>query len=100
MKLEEIKKEVEKVLEEKNHEDSAFKSGVILLSALVVGAKPKVVANFTGYDYEFVKKRARRLRKNGIWKDGKTFCEWDDEKTGGIAFCCDVLCAEGLVKRS
>ena len=44
---------------------------------------------------------AENLRKNRIWWFGKLrHSGWGDKETGEIAFCMDVLCGAGLMKRA
>jgi hypothetical protein len=81
-------------------EDSSFKTAVLLLSALQVGANINRLVKFTGYPKNFVRERAQRCRQNGIFQGGKVACEWFDKDNGGIGLRCDVLVAEGVLERS
>jgi len=97
--LDDLKKEVKRLDPKTSDENEpAFKTALILLSALVVGANQKNIAKFTKIPQKFIAERAKRLRANGIWRGSKTNCDWF-EKSGGIAFWCDVLVAEGLIRR-
>lgn len=74
-------------------------TGVMLLAALEVGPDEQKVAEFTGIPLDYIRPRAERLRANGVWKNGKTHCEWF-AKDGGVAFVMDVCVAEGLMGRT
>ena len=100
MNVEEIRKEVKRMDQNLNEEDTSFKAAVVLFSALEVGPSAPKVAEFTGYPLTLCQEFSARLRESGVWKDGKTHCEWFDEKYGEIAFWMDVCVAQGLVERS
>lgn len=75
---------------------------VILMAALVVGANADTVAKATGLNRDkVVRPIAKRLRDNGVWRNGVTYCQWLDgpPEEGATAFLCDVLVAEGRVRR-
>jgi len=74
----------------------------ILLAALVVGANADTVAKALGLNRDnVVRPIAKRLRDNGVWKNGVTYCGWfdDDEKVGAASFLCDTLVAMGRANR-
>lgn len=96
--LQDFEKEVQQLDPSQKPEEPSFKTAVLLLSALQVGANAERLSKFTGYPRTFVSERVRRCRENGIFKGGKVACEWFDEN-GGIALWCDVLVAEGLLAR-
>jgi hypothetical protein len=80
--------------------DHTFKTYMIMLSALVVGANAQKVSKFTEYPMSFVKPIAKNLKKNKIWYKGKTTATWfSDKKYGGTEFIVDSLVANGLVKK-
>jgi hypothetical protein len=95
-----FEKEVKRLDPQVNKEDDAFKTGVLLLASLQEGANIQRLAKFTGYDKGFIRERAARARKNGIFVGGEVRCDWFDEKAGGVAFWVDVLVAQGLLARS
>jgi len=94
-----IEKEVVKLDPKVKRSSESFFVACILLSALQVGANSKKVAKFLEVKENRVKTYAKNLKESGIWKNGKTHCDWFDEKDGGIAFWCDVLVGEGKLKR-
>lgn len=98
LELQKIQKEVARLDPSIKENSATFKTAVMLLSALQVGANEEKVMAFTGFSKSFVTSRARRLRKSGIWDGDKTACEWFGED-GGIAFWADVCVAEGLLQR-
>lgn len=99
-----IKKEVHKLDSKIKEEDLAFKSAVILLSSLQVGPSADKVARYTRYSRDFVRKRARRLKKSEVWirrgHKSDIVCNWFEKKHGSIAFWLDVLVAEGMVAKT
>ena len=99
MKLEEIKGEVKRLDPKLKVTDEAFFVATVLLAALQVGAERKKVAEFLGVTEKRIAKYAKNLEKSGVWKDGKTSCEWFDKECSGVAFWLDVAVAEGLVER-
>lgn len=80
-------------------EDSAFSSAMILLAAAEVGPNADDIASLTNLSSEAVKERFARLEQNGVFKDGKIYCDWFDEETGTTAFWLDVCIAEGTINR-
>ncbi len=99
-KLVDFENEVVRLDPKIDRDDPCFKTGVILLVAIQVGANADRIAKFCGYSRDFVRLRARRARKNGIWQYDAVNCdEWFEKKFGGVAFWMDVLVAEGQMKR-
>ncbi len=94
-----IKKELHSLDPKLPETDDAYKVGLILLSALQVGAKQKAVADFTGLPISFVQPVAARLRKNKVWVNGITRGDWFS-KDGGIAFWLDVGIGQGYFERA
>ena len=98
MNLQEIQHEVRRMDPKVSGE--SFKAAVVLLAALVVGPSAPQVSAFTGYPIGLCREFSARLRESGVWKDGKTHCEWFDDKCGGTAFWLDVAVAQGFVERA
>lgn len=99
--LAKVKKEVLKIYGQKEDDGSeAFMAGVCLLSSARFGPKPDEIAKFTGYPRGTVRKFAKNLRASGVWKDGKVHVDWFSKDGGGVAFLCDALVAQGLLKRA
>jgi len=94
-----FEKEVQRLDPEIKLDDPCFKTGVMLLASIQVGANADRLAKFCRYSRDFVRPRARRARKNGIWQYDAVSCDWFDEKSGGVAFWMDVMVAEGIMKR-
>lgn len=75
-----------------------FRTALILVAGLQVGADDERIAAYTGLGVEEVTERGERLRANGIWRDGITHCAWFDEEDGGlIPFWLDCLVADGEI---
>lgn len=99
-KLADFEKEVVRLDPKLDRDDPCFKTGVMLLASLLVGANADRVAKFCRYSRDFVRPRARRARKNGIWRyDAVDSDEWFEKNLGGVAFWMDVMVAEGEMKR-
>ena len=80
MELREIKKTVKSLDKNVNGNSNVFKVAVIVLSCAFMKQTNQVLTNFTGYDFELVKKTLRNLRKNKVIKNGKVHCKWDKEE--------------------
>lgn len=83
-----------------DHDDEGFRVAVVLLVSADVGPDVPAIAEVTGYHLEWLTLIASRLTAAGIWADGKVCVEWFDEDSGGIAFWCDVACAQGFMERA
>lgn len=79
--------------------EDTFKAAVVMLAALEVGPNADRIAKLVGYPRTLVRIFGRRLRECGVWDGGVTKADWGDEKTGTIAFWCDVGVAVGWLKR-
>lgn len=97
--LDYLKKEIYRLDPKTGEDEFGFKTALILLSSLVIGCNQKKISKFTKIPLFYIKPRAERLRSNGIWTGSKVCADWFTKGTGGVAFWCDVLTAEGLVKR-
>lgn len=98
--LDEIKAALHELDPKLKETDEAWEVGLFLLAGLQVGTSAERVATFTGLPSERVHGWARRARAQRIWRGGKTACEWFDEKSGGVAFWCDVSVVMGFLARS
>ena len=98
--LQQIKNEIKRLDPEIKPEDPIYNAQVIMLSALVVGANADKVAKFTKLPRWEVRLFAKKLTKNKIWKNGKTYADWTDPKDGGVAFLLDSMVVVGLLKRA
>ncbi len=94
-----IRKEVARLDPKLDVESDGYKAAVVLLSSLQVGPNIKRTAKFAQYPRAKVARFSRNLRKSGVWRGGKLYVEWFEEKNGGIAFWMDVCVAEGLMAR-
>ena len=79
--------------------EPGFDAGLVLLGSAVVGPNVKRISSWAGIPRDIVALYGKRLRDNGIWVGSKIHAEWFDEKTGGIAFFCDVNVALGHMER-
>ena len=77
-----------------------FQATLTLLASTRVGPNIKKIVTVTGVPTRMVSAFAANLRKNGVWKNGKIYANWADEKDGGIEFILDCLVARGLMDRA
>ena len=77
-------------------------AAVILLGAALGTFKQNVedIVSKSGFKRDHVRTVVANARQNGIWKKGKTYCEWGDKENGGIAFFCDVAVCMGFLRRT
>lgn len=80
--------------------DDFMAAVVLLTAALRTGAHPFRIQRFTGFSRELIDGFGENLRRCGVWKGFKTYADWTDEESGGIAFWCDVNVALGLLSRN
>jgi hypothetical protein len=97
--LSRIKAELHKWDRGQSEDDDTFKAAVVMLAATHIGQDVRKLAQFTGYPYALVAKFSINLRTSGIWRNGKTYADWDDKKEGGAAFAIDTCVAVGWLKR-
>lgn len=83
----------------KKDEDEAFRAGLVLLSSAFLGPSIPDISDFTGVPEEQISEWASNLERSGIWRGGKVYVDWFD-KDGGVAFLCDTLVMQGLLKRA
>ena len=83
-----------------SEDDEVFDVACLLLSSTIVGPNKRRLRSFTGLSREFIDRTGHLLRRNGVWRAGKVYGDWDDEDTGGIAFWTDVCIGAGLMERS
>lgn len=83
-----------------NEDDESYKAAAVLLAAINVGQNQSKIVKLLGYPRALVAKFAYNLKKSGVWKNGKTYAEWNDPENGGIAFWMDVCVAQGLMERA
>lgn len=79
--------------------DEGFMHAMLMLGALSVGPSIVRLSKAMGIPRATIRPISKALRANGIWVRGMTRARWFDSKTGGIAFWCDVLAAQGLLNR-
>ena len=89
MNLSAIKTELHKMDTSLKDDDSAFRTGIVMLSALQVGPSNEALRQFTGYPRAFVRETTERLRQGGVFHGGKVRCEWFEEN-GSVSFWLDV----------
>lgn len=71
-------------------------AGLVVLAATYVGHNIDRIARYTGLDRHLVSRCARRLQDNGVWRDGRTVCDWHSTDH---TFWNDVGVAEGKLCR-
>jgi hypothetical protein len=54
-----------------------YRALVVMLSALQLGHEIGILAQFTGYDYQFVSAVKSNLETAGIWDDGDSHHQWN-----------------------
>jgi hypothetical protein len=108
--LTDIRKDVKALDPTLTENDDAFKTAVLIFSALFVGTTVHRLACFTGYPPAFINKRRINLLKQRIWRTrgrsihrvGDDIFEQDtvtkDWRVKPIGFWCTVLAAEGMVE--
>ena len=99
--------EVEKIVfkMDKSMRDSSYtkerQAAVIMLGAAYGTLDHDVedIVAKTGFNRWHVMEVVRNLKASGVWKNGKTYCDWGNKKYGGVEFFCDVAVACGwLIK--
>ncbi len=98
--LRQIKNQIRRVDPTMDPTDDGYDVAIIMLAALVVGSNIRRVARFTGLTYRKVTTIGRRLRENGIWRGGRTVCEWGDKENGGWSFLLEVNVGLGYMERA
>ena len=99
--LDDFKKEVRRLDPSlKDEGGDYYKAAVVMLVALREGQNVRNLVRFTGYDAEFVKGLAGRLRENKIWARGKTEGDWFKKPLGGLNFWLDVAAGLGMLRRA
>lgn len=78
---------------------STYFAAMLLLAGLEAPHNVELLAKRVGCDPRFVARCAVRLLENGVWRHGRTFCEWRDEGAHHPYFWNDVAVAEGLLTR-
>ncbi len=99
--LKRLVKEVHRLDPKLSKEDDAFKCAVVLLTAaLATGPNVNKVSQFCGYPRTLVRRFASNLRASQVWGH-KYICssDWNDKKSGGIAFWLDVSIGLGFIER-
>lgn len=77
-----------------------FQAIVTLLASVVIGPGADKVASFTHFPRRKVREWGANLRKAGVWKGRSIYCDWFDEKEGGLALTMDAMVARGLLTRA
>lgn len=76
-----------------------FDAGCVVLAAAFHGPNADRCAKLLQLSRAQVREWGKNLAANGVWKNGRVYADWDDEKTGGIAFWLDVNIALGYIER-
>ena len=99
-----VRNEVETFDSRIKRDSDDFKTALVVYLVLFFGSNVCAIARFSQLGRKFVRIRAERLRKNGIWfADKKWRMDWyDDEKKEVrlVSFWLDVLVARGKVFRN
>jgi len=98
--LEMLKKECLNIDPSIKEDDPIFGTMLFMLaSAAVTGPNADKTAKFCHLPRSYVRERARRLRDNGVWKGRKLMVDWFEDN-GALSLICDVLVAEGMLRRA
>jgi hypothetical protein len=83
-------------------DDPHLTSGLILMTSCHwTGPDEEKVCEVTGLPSEEVAWRAKNLRKQGVWKDGKIHLDLGETpEEGVIGLTLGILAAEGMVERA
>jgi hypothetical protein len=81
-------------------DEESFQAAAVLLASVHLGPKPGAIAKALGYPLSRVSKFGRNLRCSGVWERGCLCCDWDNKRTGVLAFWLDVAVALGRLKRA
>lgn len=79
--------------------EEGFKVACLLLKGMET-QNVHILSKFFNYPLPWVEKIAKRLKQNGVWKQGRTYANWHDEENGGIGFWADVNVGLGFLKRT
>ncbi len=79
--------------------DITDRRGVIMLAACVFGPSVDEIAKHLDYKRGEIFTCLAMMRKAGVLKRGKLAVDWFS-KHGAVAFLCDVLAVEGILKRA
>lgn len=96
----ELKAEALRVDPDLDLESEDYQATLTLLASTRVGPNIRKIVSVTGLPTRVVSFFAANLKKNGVWKNGRIYADWGDEKNGGIAFGLDCLVARGLMDRA
>jgi hypothetical protein len=77
-----------------------FDAGCVVMASAFHGPNADRCAKLLQLPRAQVREWGKRLVANGVWENGRVCADWDDEKTGGIAFWLDVTVALGWVERA
>lgn len=85
-------------LQSAGYKGEEFNVGMILLAS-ACGLRELRIAHETGLPSDFVRRVGVRLRRSGVWKNGRVCVNWLDPRSGGVEFALDVCVGMGWVKR-
>ncbi len=80
-------------------DDPSFDAGCVLLASAYHGPNADRCAKLLQLPRVQVREWGKNLAANGVWKNGRIYADWGDEKLGGIEFWCDVNVALGILER-
>lgn len=76
----------------------SFGPGVVMLAAVLVGQNAGVLSSYTRQPRQLVDEVGKRLRRNGVWAGGATYCEWFESEES-TSFLLDLNVAIGTIIR-
>lgn len=98
--LEQLRNQVKRLDPKLNENEESFGIALMLLAGIHVGADIKKISDFIKVPVKWLEPYEKRLRDQGVWVGENTTCDWVNEKTGAIAFWCDVLVAQGMLEKT
>jgi hypothetical protein len=98
--LESMKEDVRSVNPALAEGSYGFQAALVMVASEMIGPYPERIAAFLGYPASLVQVVGARLYEAGIWADDEVCCEtWFDPTKGRIAALCDIMVAQGSLKR-
>lgn len=89
----EMREQFETTLDDFELEGDFRSTGLLLLTAGIVGTDPNILSVATNLPVPFIQEREMRLRDNLIWIGNETHANWMEDS---MEFLLHVMVAEGL----
>lgn len=92
--------------------EEVYEIALVMMASMQVGCNSAKIKKFTGLRSDTCQLVCRKTRYHKIWVKGAKVLDgklkptdtlhhsgWDDPKTGGTAFICDVMVVQGMLTR-